>query len=164
MDLVFETQDRFITAGAISDSEWAGLCRAIQREDLIEHPHFKDATDRMTHNVERKAIMAEEIKKWASDEILARFDAEEVPCAPIIDRSELLDHEQVKTNHSVERLQFEGFGEVRQARHPAQFERTPAAVSRPAPQLGEHGRDILVALGYGESEIEQLISQGTVRH
>ena len=164
MDLVFETQDRFITAGAISDSEWAGLCRAIQREDLIEHPHFKDATDRMTHNVERKAIMAEEIKKWASDEILARFDAEEVPCAPIIDRSELLDHEQVKTNHSVERLQFEGFGEVRQARHPAQFERTPAAVSRPAPQLGEHGRDILAALGYGESEIEQLISHGTVRN
>jgi len=37
-------------------------------------------------------------------------------------------------------------------------------VSRPAPQLGEHGRDILAALGYGESEIEQLISQGTVRH
>jgi len=37
-------------------------------------------------------------------------------------------------------------------------------VSRPAPQLGEHGRDILAAVGYSESEIAQLISHGAVRH
>ena len=92
MDLIYETQDRFITAGAISDSEWEGMCRALNREDLIDHPNFKTAQGRFTHNSERKEITAEEIKKWSSDEILARFDQEGVPCAPIIDRSELLDH------------------------------------------------------------------------
>ena len=162
MDLVYETQDRFITAGAISDKEWHGMCRALNREDLIDHPHFSTAQARFTHNTERKEITAEEIKKWASEAILSRFDQEGVPCAPIIDRSELLEHEQVVANGSVDRLYFDDFGEVRQARHPARFDKTPAGVSRPAPRLGEHGREILEALGYDESAIESLISTGTV--
>ena len=162
MDLIYETQDRFITAGAISDKEWQGMCRALNREDLIEHPNFKTAQGRFTHNSERKEITAEEIKKWSSEEILARFDQEGVPCAPIIDRSELLDHEQVVANGSVDRLHFDDFGEVRQARHPAQFDKTPASVSRPAPRLGEHGREILEALGYDNRAIDSLISAGTV--
>ncbi len=162
MDLIYETQDRFITAGAISDKEWQGMCRALNREDLIDHPDFKTAQGRFTHNSERKEITAEEIKKWSSEEILVRFDQEGVPCAPIIDRSELLAHQQVVANGSVDRLYFDGFGEVRQARHPARFDKTPASVSRPAPRLGEHGREILEALGYDNEAIESLISAGTV--
>lgn len=162
MDLIYETQDRFITAGAISDKEWQGMCRALNREDLIDHPHFSNAQGRFTHNSERKEITAEEIKKWSSEEILARFDKEGVPCAPIIDRSELLDHEQVVANGSVDRLHFEDFGEVRQARHPARFDKTPASVSRPAPRLGEHGREVLEAIGYDQAAIDALISAGTV--
>jgi len=162
MDLIYETQDRFITAGAISDNEWEGMCRALNREDLIDHPNFKTAQGRFTHNSERKEITAEEIKKWSSEEILARFDQQGVPCAPIIDRSELLDHEQVLANGSIERLYFEEFGEVRQARHPARFEKTPASVSRPAPRLGEHGREVLAALGYDAAAIDALVQDGTV--
>jgi crotonobetainyl-CoA:carnitine CoA-transferase CaiB-like acyl-CoA transferase len=162
MDLIYETQDRFITAGAISDSEWEGMCRALNREDLIDHPNFKTAQGRFTHNSERKEITAEEIKKWSSDESLARFDQAGVPCAPIIDRSELLDHEQVLANGSVDRLHFEEFGEVRQARHPARFDKTPASVSRPAPRLGEHGREVLAAIGYDAAAIDALVRAGTV--
>lgn len=162
MDLIYETQDRFITAGAISDKEWQGMCRALNREDLIDHPQFNTAQGRFTHNSERKEVTAEEIKKWSSEEILARFDKEGVPCAPIIDRSELLTHEQVVANGSIERLHFEEFGEVRQARHPARFDKTPASVSRPAPRLGEHGREILAAIGYDDESIESLISAGRV--
>jgi crotonobetainyl-CoA:carnitine CoA-transferase CaiB-like acyl-CoA transferase len=162
MDLIYETQDRFITAGAISDSEWEGMCRALNREDLIDHPNFKTAQGRFTHNSERKEITAEEIKKWSSDEILARFDQAGVPCAPIIDRSELLDHEQVLANGSVDRLHFEEFGEVRQARHPARFDKTPASVSRPAPRLGEHGREVLAAIGYDAAAIDALVRAGIV--
>ena len=162
MDLIYETQDRFITAGAISDREWQGMCRAIDREDLIGHPHFSTAQGRFTHNNERKEITAEEIKKWSSEEILARFDKEGVPCAPIIDRSELLGHEQVIANGSVDRLHFEDFGEVRQARHPARFDKTPTRVSRPAPRLGEHGREVLEAIGYDQAAIDALVSAGIV--
>ena len=53
MDLTYETKDRHITAGAVSDKEWAGMCRALGREDLIEDPRFKTATDRFSNAEER---------------------------------------------------------------------------------------------------------------
>jgi len=73
-----------------------------------------------------------------------------------------LAHEQVVANGSIERLQFDAFGEVRQARHPARFDKTPARVQRPAPRLGEHGREVLTAIGYSESDIDALVRAGAV--
>ena len=40
-DLVFKTADGYITAGANSDSEWEGMCNALNRPDLICAPRFK---------------------------------------------------------------------------------------------------------------------------
>ena len=47
-------------------------------------------------------MMSAEIAKWPSDEILARFVAEEVPCAPILSRQALLDNKQVVENAIIE--------------------------------------------------------------
>src|SRR5215469_8355716 len=66
-DLIFATQDRYITAGALSDDEWAGMCRALNREDLINDPRFKTARDRAVNAVVRREITATELEKWASD-------------------------------------------------------------------------------------------------
>ena len=38
LDLVFKTTDGYITAGAVSDAEWKGMCRALNREDMLEDP------------------------------------------------------------------------------------------------------------------------------
>lgn len=158
MDLIYETQDRYITAGAVSDKEWAGMCRAIKREDLIEDPRFKAASDRFVNGEERKTLTAEEILKWPSEEILARLDAEDVPCAPLLNRMELMQHEQIVANDSIQKIQFEGFGEVRQPRPAARFDKTPAEIRGPGPKLGEHSRGILERLGYSSEQIEELVT------
>jgi len=163
MDLIYSTQDRHITAGAISDKEWAGMCRALNREDWIEDARFKTATDRFRNVAERKELTAIEVKKWSSHEILSRLEAEGVPCAPLLRREELLDHPQVNANGSVQRLDFEGFREVRQPRPAAQFSKTPSAIAGPGPALGEHAEAILAELGYTTEMIAQLMEHGKIR-
>lgn len=162
MDLIYETRDRYITAGAVSDKEWAGMCRAIQREDLIEDPRFKTATDRFANVGVRKEVTGEELSKWASEEILARLQAEGVPCAPLLNRMELMDHEQIVANQSIEKADYPGFGEVRQPRPAARFDRTPSAIAGPGPQLGEHSRRILEGLGYSEETIASLAATNVI--
>ena len=162
MDLIYETKDRHITAGAVSDKEWAGMCRALSREDLIEDPRFKTATDRFANAEERKSITGEELRKWNSEEILERLDAEGVPCAPLLDRMELMAHEQIVANESIQKIDYPGFGEVRQARPAAQFDKTPSRIAGPGPKLGEHSRKILDSLGYSSEEIEGLIADNRV--
>ena len=101
-DLVFATRDGYITAGAVTDSEWAGLCRALDREELISDPRFQTAGARVDNVVERREIMNTEIAKWPSAEILDRLDRETVPAAPILGRAEVIDNAQVKRNRIIE--------------------------------------------------------------
>lgn len=158
-DLIYEAKDRFITAGAVSDAEWQGMCKSLEREDLIDDERFATPAGRVSNAQERKEITGAEISKWESEEILARFKAEGVPSAPLLDRMELLGNEQIIANQSVLKLNFKEFGEVRQARPAARFKKTPSEISRPAPKLGEHSREILLDLGYSDEKISSLISE-----
>lgn len=162
LDMVFKTRDRYITAGAVSDAEWGGMCRAIQREELIDDPRFVSVAARTRNIAERRAIIGEELAKWNTTEILARLDRETVPSAPILSRTELLDDPQIALNGTLEIIRDETLGEVRQPRPAARFDVTPATARRMAPFLGEHNTVILEELGYPEAEAGKLASSGVL--
>jgi crotonobetainyl-CoA:carnitine CoA-transferase CaiB-like acyl-CoA transferase len=162
-DLVFATQDRYITAAALSDDEWAGMCRALNRRELIDDPRFKTARDRSINAVERRTITSTELEKWRADEILPRLLANDVPCAPVRSRFELLQDDQVRENHILEEFESEQFGKVRMPRAAAQFDRTPATVRALAPILGADNATILADLGYGADDIARF-EKGSVLH
>ena len=161
-DLIYKAKDRYITAGAVSDAEWKGMCNALNMEDLIEDERFATSAARVINSEERKKITGEEIKKWDSEEILDRFQTEGVPSAPLLDRMELMDHEQIIANQTILRDKYDGFGEVRQARPAALFEGTPSKIKRPAPKLGEHSKEILDHLGISEETQNRMVEEGKV--
>jgi crotonobetainyl-CoA:carnitine CoA-transferase CaiB-like acyl-CoA transferase len=162
LDLVFKTQDGYITAGAVTDREWAGMCRAFGREDLTEDPRFATPAARFKNITERRALMSSEVGKWPSEEILARLVAEQVPCAPILSREALLDNEQVMENEIIEVHDDPVLGPVRQPRPAARFTSTPATVRALAPFLGADNADILGELGYAVGDIEKLHGDGVL--
>ncbi len=153
LDLVFRAADGYITAGSVTDAEWEGLCRALDREDLLQDPRFETPALRFANVAARREIMGKEIAKWPMDEILARFDAEQVPSAPVLARRDLLDNAQVLENGIIEIHDDPALGPVRQPRPAARFDRTPAAVRTMAPFLGADNAAILGELGYTHDEI-----------
>ena len=158
-DLIYQAEDKYITAGAVSDAEWKGMCKALKREDLIDDVRFATPAGRVANAQIRKEITGEEIAKWKSSEILKRLQEEGVPSAPLLDRMELLDNDQILANESILRVNIDGFGEVRQARPAARFSKTPSELSRPAPKLGEHSFEILSSLGFDDAIIENFIKK-----
>ena len=155
-DLVFATQDRYITAGALSDDEWAGMCRALNREELIDDSRFKTARDRAVNAVERREIIAAELEKWTAKEILARLLANDVPSAPVLSRFELLNDPQVRENQILEEHENSHVGRIRQPRPAARFDRTPSTIRKLAPTLGQDNEAILSEIGYSRDEVERL--------
>ena len=158
-DLIYKAKDKYITAGAVSDAEWQGMCKALNREDLVDDERFASPAGRVANAQIRKEITGEEIANWNSSEILERLQAEGVPSAPLLDRMELLDNEQILANESIQRINIDGFGEVRQARPAARFSKTPTKLSRPAPKLGEHTHEVLSDIGINETERKNLLDK-----
>ena len=139
------------------------MCRAFDREDLIEDGRFATARARGLNGNERKQIMADEIAKWSRSEILDRLRSNEVPSAPLLKRTELLDNDQVLAGGSVFRQEYDGFGEVRQAAPAARFSKTPSEVVGPAPKLGEQTDFILGDLGFDREAIADLHNKRVVK-
>jgi len=163
LDLVFKTQDGFITAGALSNSEWEGMCKALERPDLINDLRFNSVALRGKNAAERRATTGAELEKWPTKEILKRLDERGVPCAPVLSRTDLLEDEQIRFNKLIEIHEDAHFGPVRQPRPAALFDRTPAAIRAMAPYLGQHNAELLGELGYADEEIARLGAAGVLR-
>ena len=162
-DLVFKTSDGYITAGTLSDSEWQGFCRASGDPELIKDARFATPTARAINATARIHKMAEYIAQDTTAEWLAKLDANDVPCAPILRRAEIIDNEQVVARGLITEFDQPTVGRVRQPKPAARFERNAAAIGGPAPRVGEHSRDVLSGLGYADSAIDQMIADKTVR-
>jgi crotonobetainyl-CoA:carnitine CoA-transferase CaiB-like acyl-CoA transferase len=103
LDLVFKTKDnKYITAGAVTDKEWLGMCNAFNRQDLLVDKRFNTPRARFDNKTERRFIIAQEIKRFNANDILKKLATNEVPSAPILNREQLLDNEQVIENKIIE--------------------------------------------------------------
>ena len=163
IDLIYDTSDGYITISVISDKEWKGICETLGRQELITDERFQTAQARRANAELRRDIIAAEVGKWNSAELLARLEENDVPCAPLLDRMDLLEHPQVIASETVKRKVVPGFGEVRQAQPAAHFERSPSAMNRPAPQIGEHTSEVLKELGYVDESLNNLVKNKVVR-
>ncbi len=161
-DLIFQTADGYLTAGAVSDAEWRGLCRAIDREDWLDDPRFQTAAGRIQHAGERLNMTAEVFLARTTDEWLERLEAEDVPSAPVLSRSELIEHPQILANELIVEGEHPVAGAMRQPRPPERFDRTPSSLRLPAPALGQHGDEVMRELGLDDAERKILVESGVV--
>ena len=74
LDLVFKTKDeKYITAGAVTNKEWKGMCVAFDRMDLIDNKKFATPNARVKNKEERRKLIAKEISNFQASEILKAF-------------------------------------------------------------------------------------------
>jgi alpha-methylacyl-CoA racemase len=132
----YEAKDGgWVSLGALEPKFWHNWCDGVGRPDLkekqFEHPESEAGR-------EVAAVFKERTRdEWAT------FAAEHDCCLePILDLDETLESDLVRARDMVIELDQPGIGPVHQAGFPIKLSRTPGALRRPAPALGEHDADV----------------------
>lgn len=150
------TKDGYITMIAISDDEFRATCRAIGRPEIADDPRFRTVADRMQNAKVMTDMISAVVEQFATAEITARLEAEDVPHARVLKREEVLTNEQVHVNGTIATLDDPRAGRMRLARSPAKFDGETLPFRRPAPGLGQHTDEILRELGKSDADITRL--------
>ena len=162
IDLIYETKTGYITISTMTNDQWAGFCRAAGRAELITDDRFRTAGGRHRNADERLALIQEVLWTRGADEWLEALDAEGVPCAPVLTRSQAVEHPQIQASGVIVESEHPHAGRLRQARNAAVFEGAPMQVRHGAPLLGQHTAEVLAELGYAESEVGEFVEAGVV--
>jgi CoA:oxalate CoA-transferase len=139
------------------------LCRAINREDLVDDPRAANMRSRQEHSKTLFGEVREALAKCATAPLLERAREYGVPMAPVNDIDDLLEDPQALHNGTLfEVADDPGLGPMRQLRSPPRFSRTPTTLRRLPPRHGEHTRALLREAGLDDSEIDALIESRAV--
>ena len=162
IDLIYETKTGYVTISTMTNDQWAGFCRAAGRPELITDERFRSAGGRHRNADERLALIQEILMTGTADQWLEALDAEGVPCAPVLTRSQAVEHPQLQASGILVESEHPHAGRLRQARNAAVFEGAPMRIRHGAPLLGEHTAEVLAELGYTESEVGDFVEAGVV--
>jgi len=158
----YETKDGHVVGIVIEDRQFKGLLKAINREDLIDKPEYKNVLDRIQRSDELFELLETEIRKWTTEELVARARANDAPFGPVNDLAAFFADPQVVHNRTFFEAEDPRAGGARYLRHPSRFSATPASFRRHPPRLGEHTDEVLAAAGLSTDAIANLRDEGSV--
>jgi crotonobetainyl-CoA:carnitine CoA-transferase CaiB-like acyl-CoA transferase len=152
----FASSDGWVAVLPYSTDNYNAIFREGGRLDLVDDERVLTAESRMANAgslyAEIETIIATRTTSFWVD-----FCREhDLPAAAVRTLDDIVDELPV-VDHPVA-------GRYREIPPPVRMSATPANVRRPAPLLGQHGREVLAEVGMTAAEIEVLVADGALRH
>jgi CoA:oxalate CoA-transferase len=88
--------NEYLMMCANTEDMWKGMCRALERPELIDDPRFTKNKDRLAHKSELYAILEPAFAARDSTELRRALEANDVPIAPINSVKDALENEHVQ--------------------------------------------------------------------
>jgi len=153
---------KYVCIVAGSDANFARLCKAMDRLDLLEEPRFARLADRAEHGDEINSTVAEWTAGLPAAQIEERCVACDVPVATAYTAADIFADPHITQRGDLVTVDDESVGPLRQqAPFPRRVGEVVTAPSS-APRLGAHTREVLGELGLDDADLDRLSSEGVV--
>ena len=158
----FHAKDGWINIGGANQANWERIAEVLGHPEWREDPRFATNSDRMSNLDALVEKMNAVLATRSKAEWVEAFDAAGVPVGPVHSIGEALSHPQTLARGMVVDLVHPQAGPTKAVGCPVHFSATPTAITRPAPLLGEHTRELLREYGYSDAEIDRFIADGVI--
>jgi crotonobetainyl-CoA:carnitine CoA-transferase CaiB-like acyl-CoA transferase len=158
----YPTRDaKFVCIVAGSDANFARLCKAMDRADLLDDPRFTRLADRAAHGDLINGIVAEWTATLDARDIEERCVACDVPVATAY--TDIFADPHMTERADLVTVDDPVIGPIRQQAPFPRFVGEAPSTPTGAPRLGEHTRDVLHALlALSDSELDRLAEMGVI--
>ena len=126
-------EDLVIAAG--NDALFRKFCEVLGREEWTRDPRFVSNPERVRHQAALYALIEPLVATRTRAEWIAALDAAGVPCAPVQDVRQMLEHEQTRALDLVQPMPR---GQMRLLGLPVSFDGERPRPRRAPPALGAH--------------------------
>ena len=155
-----KTKDGHINIGAPNQSNWERFANAIERTDLVARNEFKDNASRLVNRESLEVELELTLTTKSSGEWLEVLEECGVPAGPILNVSEVWNDPQIQARNMEVTLDHPTAGKIKNIGLAAKLYSTPGRITKPAPLLGQHTREVLMNAGYSKKNIETLVDSG----
>jgi crotonobetainyl-CoA:carnitine CoA-transferase CaiB-like acyl-CoA transferase len=152
----FEAADgRLLALGVYEDRQWVRLCSVVGRRDLERDTRLATPEGRRAHAAYLRRELADALATRGRDDWVIALTSAGVAASPVNRPDEVLADPQVAHRGGVRQVN----GHL-EAPMPVRFGGFSVASSRPAPALGEDGKEVLLEVGFSVSEVAELAQAG----
>ena len=154
--------DRWILLFMPEAHWWARFCAAVGRPEWAENPRFGTVAARFEHMPEITDLMDEVFATRTLAEWGQAFDEAGLTWGPAATVSEVAADPHLNAVGAFPQVQHPTAGTFRTVAAPMRLRGADVVPRGPAPELGQHTREVLLALGLSHAEVDAAVAEGVV--
>ena len=159
----YKTKDGNIAIVALTDRQWRRMCDLMGQPELKRDKRFKNGVRRLKNIEDLDAIVEGWSQTLTTNEIFDILDKHKIPCGKVYDFDQVLNDPQIRARNMIEEIQSEKFGPIKVPGILVKLSESPGSIRTPAPELGEHNREILKDLcGFSDEEVTEFKKKGII--
>jgi len=159
----FKTKDGYLAILPYTDQNWRDFFTLTGRQDLLDDPRFKTLGTRLRHIEILYGEVGAVAVTRTNAEWLADLDRLNIPAMSVNSLESLLHDPHLEAVGFWQTVDHPTEGRMRLPGLPATYGKTPGAIRRLPPRLGEHSAEVLREIGLGEDEVAALLASGATR-
>lgn len=153
-------EDEWIALAVTSDDQWPALVRLVGLDPPVA---WSGELARKASEADLDALIAARLQHWSVDDLVARLREAGISAGKVSTARDVIQDPQLQARKHWVTLDHPEMGPSLYSAPSFRLSRTPGALRRPAPCLGEHTHEICRSvLDLTEGEIERLVENGVL--